>query len=99
MLCRECGYHVNLLLDHIIYHARQLVRRRHHYLDHAAGEKLPEPASRHVQLDLHNGPSSLGGGGGGGGGVVIGPASLPRVREGTPDSEASAASHAELLHG
>lgn len=27
MLCRERGYHVNLLLEHIIYHAPQLVRR------------------------------------------------------------------------
>lgn len=97
MLCRECGYHVNLLLDHIIYHAAQLVRRRHHYLDHSAGAQLPGPSSKQVQVDLQHGvmectPSAPNG-------CLISPSKLERVREGTPDSEASATSHAELLRG
>ncbi|KAK9788003.1 hypothetical protein WJX73_006862 [Symbiochloris irregularis] len=103
MLCRECGYHINLLLDHIIYHARALVRRRHHYLDHSANASDPDgvPCSCRVSADvacdahavMELGQSAQHGG------CLQGrhQGDDGPKRAGTPDSEASAASHTGLL--
>lgn len=94
MLCRERGYHVNLLLEHIIYHAPQLVRRQHYYLDHGSGAQLETPLSRHkgMHFDVQPAPPSDA--------IIFREGErLSKVREGSPDSQSSANSQAQLLHG
>ena len=68
-----------------------LLCRQHHYLDHSAGERLEGPTSRHVLLSVNQNFDTPRGDRASG-------STLPKLREGTPDSAASVGSHIELLH-